>query len=148
MSKRYQKLILRLIVFLTSLFMLLLINTRLAIVNALLGITLLLVLELFKKVSRKKLISVSLITFSLLFFAFFAFAKAFPYILDKYTTVTFAHMDKVNQLDDFENPEAEVFNSFVTRVSIWNTAWERAQEDLWVGKLTVKNPYTMPMTSP
>jgi O-antigen ligase len=62
-----------------------------------------------------------------------AFAKAFPFIIDKYTKVTFAHMDMVGRLDELENPEAQVYSSFVTRVSIWKTAWERAQKDLWIG---------------
>jgi hypothetical protein len=32
---------------------------------------------------------------------------------EKYSTVTFAYMD-VGKLDEIENPEAKVFNSFVT----------------------------------
>jgi hypothetical protein len=37
---------------------------------------------------------------------------------EKYSTVTFAYMDKVGKLDEIENPEAKVFNSFVTRVHL------------------------------
>lgn len=123
----------RIVLFFASLFMLLIINTRLAIANAVLGIFLILFFELFKKVSRKKLISITAGTGVLLMVLFFAFAKAFPYITEKYSSVTFAHMDKVGKLDDFENPEGAVFNSFVTRVSIWKTAWERAQKDIVLG---------------
>lgn len=123
----------RLLLFLSSVLMLLIINTRLAIANALVGIFLVLFIELFKKVSRKKLIGITAGTGLMLMIAFLAFAKAFPYITEKYTSVTFAHMDKVGKLDDFENPEGAVFNSFVTRVSIWKTAWERAQDDLIFG---------------
>ena len=123
----------RTLLFLISVFLLLIINTRLAVANAFIGIFLVLFLELFKKVSRKKLVTVTASTLAVLILMVFAFAKAFPYITKKYTTVTFAHMDKVGKLDDFENPEGEVFNSFVTRVSIWKTAWERAQKDIWIG---------------
>ncbi|MEO9952216.1 O-antigen ligase family protein [Nonlabens sp.] len=123
----------RTVLFLASLLMLLIINTRLAIANAVLGIFLILFFELFKKVSRKKLISITAGTGVLLMVVFFAFAKAFPYISEKFSSVTFAHMDKVGKLDDFEDPEGEIYSSFVTRVSIWKTAWERAQEDVWFG---------------
>lgn len=133
LNNKWQVLTYRLLLFIASIFMLLIINTRLAIANALLGIFLVLFIELFRKVSRKKLLTITSSIGVLLFVIFFAFAKAFPYITKKYTSVTFAHMDKVGQLDDFENPEGEVFNSFVTRVSIWKTAWERVQQDIWVG---------------
>ncbi len=123
----------RIVLFIASLLMLLIINTRLAIANAVLGIFLILFFELFKKVSRKKLISITAGTSVLLMVVFFAFAKAFPYITEKYSSVTFAHMDKVGKLDDFEDPEGEIYSSFVTRVSIWKTAWERSQEDLLFG---------------
>lgn len=123
----------RFLLFISSVLMLLIINTRLAIVNALFGVFLILFIELFRKVSRKKLVTITAGTGLVLTIVFFAFAKAFPYITEKYTSVTFAHMDKVGKLDDFENPEGAVFNSFVTRVSIWKTAWERAQEDIVVG---------------
>jgi O-antigen ligase len=123
----------RSLLFIASIFMLLIINTRLAIANALLGIFIVLFMELFKKVSRKKLAAITSSIGVLLIVLFFAFAKAFPYITEKYSSVTFAHMDKVGELDDFENPEGAVFNSFVTRVSIWKTAWERAQDDIIFG---------------
>jgi len=123
----------RLLLVFASVFMLLIINTRLAIVNAVAGVFLVLFIELFKKVSRKKLVTIVASTGIILVIVFLAFAKAFPYITEKYTSVTFAHMDKVGKLDDFEKPEVEVFNSFVTRLSIWKTSWDRAQDDIWIG---------------
>ncbi|WP_339685156.1 O-antigen ligase family protein [uncultured Nonlabens sp.] len=130
---KWQLVTYRFLLFIASIFMLLIINTRLAIANALLGIFIVLFMELFKKVSRKKLVTITSSIGVLLIVVFFAFAKAFPYIIEKYSSVTFAHMDKVGELDDFENPEGAVFNSFVTRVSIWKTAWERAQDDIIFG---------------
>ena len=43
---------------------------------------------------------------------------------EKYGKATFAYMDKVGRLDEIENPETRVFNAFVTRLSIWKSAWE------------------------
>lgn len=123
----------QLVITITSLFLLLFINTRLAIANAFFGVFVVLFLELVKKVSRKKLVSISLGVLLTFMLVGGAFAKAFPFIIDKYTKVTFAHMDMVGRLDELENPEAQVYSSFVTRVSIWKTAWERAQKDLWIG---------------
>lgn len=113
--------------------MLLLINTRLALVNGISGVLFILFIELFKKIPRSKLIKIISSTAVVLLLSFFAFAKAFPYTLNKYTKVTFAHMDKVGKLDDFESPEHEVYSSLVTRVSIWKTASEVALDNLWIG---------------
>jgi hypothetical protein len=33
-------------------------------------------------------------------------------------------MDKVGKLDEIDHPEIVVYSSFVTRVSIWKSAWE------------------------
>lgn len=120
-------------VFVWSLAILLIINTRLAIVNAVLGLFLILFMELAKRVSHKKLLKSTFALAILILVSFIAFAEAFPYAKKKFTTVTFSNMDMVGRLDEFENPEGTVFNSLVTRVSIWKTAWERAQDDLWLG---------------
>lgn len=113
--------------------LLLIINTRLAIVNAIIGLFLVLYMELVKKVSRKTLIKSTIILSASVLVCLYTFAEAFPYVKQKFTTVTFANMDMVGRLDEFEDPEGTVFNSFVTRVSIWKTAWERSQDDLWLG---------------
>lgn len=124
----------RLILFIGSIIILFIINTRLAIVNSLIGMCLILCNELFKKkVSLKKLISITAGIGLIFFIILLSFTKVFPYITEKYTVVTFAHMDKIGRLDEFENPEGEVFNSLVTRLSIWKTAWERAQRDILIG---------------
>jgi O-antigen ligase len=120
-------------IFLWSFFMLLIINTRLAIANAVGGLFIVLFMELAKRVSHKKLLKSTFALAILILVSFIAFAEAFPYAKKKFTTVTFSNMDMVGRLDEFENPEGTVFNSLVARVSIWKTAWERAQDDLWLG---------------
>jgi hypothetical protein len=59
---------------------------------------------------------------------FFPVQKNNPYMKEKYSTVTFAYMDKVGKLDEIENPEAKVFN--LLRVSIWKSAWELSLDHL------------------
>lgn len=124
----------RLFLFIGSVLMLLIINTRLAILSAFGGIFMVLFMEFFnKKISKRKIISIMAGTVVIFLIVLLGFIKVFPYMIKKYTNVTFAHMDKIGQLDEFENPEGEVFNSLVTRLSIWKTAWDRAQEDLLIG---------------
>jgi len=52
---------------------------------------------------------------------------------EKYSSVTFAYMDKVGKLDEIDHPEIKVFNSLVTRVSIWKSAWELSLQHLPFG---------------
>ncbi|WGK65803.1 O-antigen ligase family protein [Croceiramulus getboli] len=120
----------RLLLFVVSAFMLLFVNTRLAIVNALLGILLILVFYLWKASSSRKALNLAFISLAICAGLFFAFAKAFPHILEKYSTVTFAHMDKVGRLDEIDRPEVTVYNALVTRVSIWKSASEVARNNL------------------
>ncbi|MNF79262.1 O-Antigen ligase [compost metagenome] len=42
-------------------------------------------------------------------------------------------MDKVGKLDEIDHPEIKVFNSLVTRVSIWKSAWELSVQNLPFG---------------
>jgi O-antigen ligase len=126
-------LIFRIILWCLSVFMLLYLNTRIAVGIALVGIPAIIFLELSRQVNIRSLIISTSSAALLLICIVFAFAKANPYMLEKYTTKTFKNMNMVGRLDEFDDPEGEVFTSFVTRLSIWKTAWDRAQDDLWIG---------------
>jgi O-antigen ligase len=63
----------------------------------------------------------------------FAFAKTNTYMMEKYTKGSFENLDMVGRLDEFDDPEGEIFSSLVTRVSIWETALKRSQQDIWIG---------------
>src|SRR5690606_29006635 len=69
------------------------------------------------------------LTAIILFVAF----RTNPYMKEKYGKATFAYMDKVGRLDEIENPETKVFNAFVTRVSIWKSAWELGRKNPFIG---------------
>lgn len=120
-KKLIKIIIYRIIVFVLSVFILFVINTRLAIFNVFLGIPLISGLFLLRNVPKIKAYKlISIITGTIIGFALI-FILTFPYVIDKFTSLTFKHMDKVGQLDSFDNPEAEVYSSLVTRVSIWKT---------------------------
>ncbi|WP_405330687.1 O-antigen ligase family protein [Leeuwenhoekiella sp. LLG6367-2.1] len=122
----------RIAIFILSILILFYINTRLAIINAFFGI----VLITFYKESgflkfrnyRKTFLGIGLfLTLAV------AFIAVFPYSIQKFTTVTFGHLDKVGKLDELENPEQTVFNSLVTRLSIWKSGIELASKNPIIG---------------
>ncbi|MEH6658775.1 O-antigen ligase family protein [Leeuwenhoekiella marinoflava] len=122
----------RFVFFLLSLIVLFYINTRLAIASAFFGIILVSFFEnkaLFSAKTFTKL-TVGLVVFVLLGIGF---VKLFPYSIQKFSDVTFAHLDKVGKLDQLENPETEAFNGLVTRLSIWKSSLEVALKNPVVG---------------
>lgn len=132
-KKRFTVKTINLFLFIVSFFLILFVNTRLALFDALIGFALVFFYEIIKKHSLKKVVGVlSILTISL-GIVFYVYIQSNPYMKEKYYTVTFAHMDKVGKLDEIKNPEAEVYNSFVTRVSIWKSAWELSLKNLPFG---------------
>lgn len=121
------------IVFLFSFFFVLFVNTRMALFNVLIGFVLVFFAEIFRNYSVKKVIGILVVLIAVLGSVLFLFIQNNPYMKEKYSTVTFAYMDKVGKLDEIDHPEAKVFNSLVTRVSIWKSAWELSQKHLAFG---------------
>jgi hypothetical protein len=121
------------IVFILSFFFVLFVNTRMALFNAFVGFTLVFFGEVVRKYDFKKVVGTMTVLIVLLGGVLFIFVQNNPYMKEKYSTVTFAYMDKVGKLDEIENPEGKVFNSLVTRVSIWKSGWELSQKNLLFG---------------
>ncbi|WP_281231277.1 O-antigen ligase family protein [Flavobacterium gelatinilyticum] len=124
--------ILRTLIFLLSFFFVLFVNTRMALVNVFIGFLIVLFYAVnhynFKKIALKVLP-----LFALLAVVLFLFVQKDPYMKEKYSSVSFAYMDKVGKLDEIDHPEVKVFNSLVTRVSIWKSAWELSLKNLPFG---------------
>lgn len=120
-------------VFILSFFFVLFINTRMALFTVLIGFFLVFFGEVMHEYNFKKvLITLTLLIVTLGGVLFF-FVQNNPYMKEKYSSVTFAYMDKIGKLDEIENPEAKVFNSLVTRVSIWKSGWELAVKNMPFG---------------
>ncbi|MFV8324751.1 O-antigen ligase family protein [Flavobacterium sp. ZS1P14] len=116
-----------------SFFFVLFVNTRMALFNMLIGFGLVFFYQVIQKYNFKKGIGIAAVGLVLLGSIFLLFVQKNPYMKEKYTAVTFAYMDKIGKLDAIENPEIKVFNSFVTRVSIWKSAWELSLKNLPFG---------------
>ena len=125
--------LLSLLVFVLSFFFVLFVNTRMALFNVIAGIIIIFFYEVIRNYNFKKVAAIIALGTILLGGILFLFVQRNPYMKEKYTSVTFAYMDKVGKLDEIENPEVKVFNSFVTRVSIWKSAWELSLDHLPFG---------------
>ncbi|HEX9151330.1 MAG TPA: O-antigen ligase family protein, partial [Flavobacterium sp.] len=121
------------IIFGLSFFFVLFVNTRMALFNMLIGFVLVFFYQIISKHNFKKGIGTAAVGLVLLGSIFLLFVQKNPYMKEKYTVATFAYMDKIGKLDAIENPEIKVFNSFVTRVSIWKSAWELSLKNLPFG---------------
>lgn len=130
-NRNYSVLIYRFILFFLSILTLFILNTRVAMLNAFFGLLLVTYLELKNKF--RKLILFLCGTIIIVGFSFAIFLVKFPYIINKYSSVTFKHMDKIGNLDDIENPEKEVYSALVTRLSIWKTTIDLSKRNLLIG---------------
>lgn len=116
-----------------SLYFLLYINTRLALLCTIIGM----VIVLFNVVLRnKKKMTAFLIltTFFVLFSSIMiVYVDKNPYMKKKYNDVTFNNLDKIGKLDEVENAQAKLCNSLVTRLSIWKSTLELIQKKPIIG---------------
>lgn len=125
--------IFRIIIFLFSFFFVLLVNTRMALLNALIGFLIVFIFEIKSRFSIKKMILTAITVLLVLGSILFAFIQKNPYMKEKYSTVTFAYMDKVGKLDEIDHPEIYAFNSLAVRLSVWKSAWELSVKNLPFG---------------
>ncbi|WP_230466697.1 O-antigen ligase family protein [Faecalibacter macacae] len=133
LKKKMNNIIYNIILFLIAFSFILIVNTRIALINIFLGCLIVLFFEFVKIYSFKKTILISIISLITFVGITAIYTKINPYMLDKYSTVTFDHMDKIGKLDEIENPEIVVFNALVTRVSIWKASYEVVLENLPFG---------------
>jgi O-antigen ligase len=121
------------LVFVLSFFFVLFVNTRMALINVLLGFVLVFFGEVIRKYDFKKVMGTLAVLILVLGGVLFIFLQNNPYMKEKYSSVTFAYMDKVGKLDEIDHPEYKVYNSLVTRVSIWKSGWELSEKNLLFG---------------
>ncbi len=133
MRKDKRLVFLTFIVFAFSFFNVLLVNTRMALFNVLVGYLFVVFSFFLAHFNLKKMMLYSVVIGGVVVGIFMLFVQKNPYMKEKYSSVTFAYMDKVGKLDEIDHPEIKVFNSLVTRVSIWKSAWELSLQHLPFG---------------
>jgi len=116
--------------FILSFFFLLLINTRIAIIILAINIIIL----FFKlKINIKTKLIISICISLIISIVFIVFSNKFPIAIDKFTHKTFNNLDKIGKLDEVKSPEIFVYSSLVTRLSIWKSSLELANNNYLIG---------------
>lgn len=121
------------VTFVLSFLLILIVNTRMALFDSLACFLAVFAYDVFSKYNFKSALKWISILLTVLLAVFVLYLQQNSYMREKYFSVTFKHMDKIGKLDEVENPELEVFNSFVTRVSIWKSALELSVKNLPMG---------------
>ncbi|SEF52375.1 O-Antigen ligase [Flavobacterium urumqiense] len=119
--------------FILSFFFVLYVNTRMALLATLVGFMTVGYFQISKRYSFKVIFKKAIITLILSGSVLFLFLQKDPYMKEKYSTQIFSNMDKVGKLDEINHPEIAVYSSFVTRLSIWKSAWELSLKNLPFG---------------
>ena len=119
--------------FIISFFFVLYVNTRMALLATLLGFVTVGYFQISKNYNSKVIFKRAIITLILIGSVLFLFLKKNPYMKEKYSTQIFSNMDKIGKLDEIDHPEIAVYSSFVTRLSIWKSAWELSLKNLPFG---------------
>lgn len=135
--KRYYQLktkerIINILLYFCAFLSVLLINTRVSLFTLFLG-NFLIVVAAFKanfiKANSSNFYFKVMIGISVLFLSVGVVYYKIPYMKNKYSNVTFNYLDKVGKLDEIENPESKVFNSFVTRITVWKAGKELIEQN-------------------
>ncbi|WP_231557077.1 O-antigen ligase [Flavobacterium sp. AED] len=119
--------------FILSFFFVLYVNTRMALLATFFGFITVGYFQISKSYSSKIIFKRAIITLVLIGSVLFLFIQKNPYMKEKYSTQIFSNMDKVGKLDEIDHPEIAVYSSFVTRLSIWKSAWELSLKNLPFG---------------
>lgn len=119
--------------FILSFFFVLYVNTRMALLATLVGFMTVGYFQISKRFSSKVFFKRAIVILVLIGSILFLFLQKDPYMKEKYSTQIFSNMDKVGKLDEIDHPEIAVYSSFVTRLSIWKSAWELSLKNLPFG---------------
>jgi len=119
--------------FVISFFLVLFVNTRMALLSMLLGFGVVFMFQFYNEKNYKRIKKTILVVsvFSLIVFGFYVRKNTF--MKEKYTTAMISHIDKIGKLDEIQHPEIEVYSSLVTRLSIWKSALELSVANLPFG---------------
>ena len=119
--------------FMLSFFFVLYVNTRMALLGTLFGFMTVGYFQISKSYGSKIIFKRAIIMLLLIGSVLLLFIQKNPYMKEKYSTQIFSNMDKVGKLDEIDHPEIAVYSSFVTRLSIWKSAWELSLKNLPFG---------------
>ena len=124
--------ILNTILFLISFGSILYVNTRNAMVLALIGYILIIGLMVFKRFDWKKASVISCTFLLIIAGSTYIFIKQYPYYKTKFMEGTFQELDKIGQLNSIENVHTKT-GTLVFRLSIWKYALDVVSKNILFG---------------
>ena len=118
-------LFIRLFCLVSSLFVMLIINTRVAIAIFAVGaISYIVYIFFVKGFTAKKMFFIS----AILGIISTVFLFTFPYTLEKFKKKTFNQLDMIGKLDKIEKPEEKIYGSLVTRLTVWSVVLNMSEK--------------------
>jgi O-antigen ligase len=132
-SKQFLFRAIHLLLFIISFVLILIINTRIALLVSCLGYFLVFIFYFFKNKNILQLIKTSSIFIFAISLVLIIFIKNNHFMEQKYNRMIFDKFEMVGQLDKIQRPEVEIYSSLVTRISIWKSTIDLAKENLLYG---------------
>jgi O-antigen ligase len=127
---KYFSLFIRVLCLASSLFVMLIINTRLAIAVFFVGASSYVAYIFFaNRLAAKKIYFVS----AILGVISIVFLLTFPYTLEKFQKKTFNQIDMIGKLDQIAQPEEKIYNSLVTRLTVWSVVLDMSTKKPMTG---------------
>jgi O-antigen ligase len=118
--------------FLISFFLILFVNTRMALFTAILGYLIVMYYEISRNYSVKKTVGIAVVVF-LTGLTFILFFQKQSYMKEKYTKLITSNLDKIGKLDEIDHPEIVAYSALVTRLTIWKTTIDLSLQNLPFG---------------
>ena len=122
-----------LILFLLTFCFLLIINTRVALLVSLFSYIFILLFEFNKVQDFSKNSRTIAVVIAGTLVLLFVFVRNNQFMAEKYNRLIFDKLEMVGKLDQIERPEVEIYGALVTRLTIWETTLNLANDHLLFG---------------
>ncbi|MSP84970.1 MAG: O-antigen ligase domain-containing protein [Flavobacteriaceae bacterium] len=132
-NKRFLVKTLHLLLFVISFILLLIINTRIALLVSILGYLLVIISHFLKNKNKLQILKTLSVFIVLISLILVIFIKNNHFMKEKYNRLIFDRFEMIGKLDQIESPEVEIYSSLATRLTIWKTTVDLAKNHLLFG---------------
>lgn len=132
-NKNFLLKILHILLFLLSFILILIINTRIALLGSFIGYFFVIISLSLKNKNIRYLIKTTSIFIFIISIILIVFIKNNNFMEQKYNRMIFDKFEMIGKLDKIERPEVEIYSSLVTRLTIWKSTIDLANEHLLYG---------------
>ena len=132
-KKHFLLKILHMLLFVLSFILILIINTRIALLVSFIGYLLVIIFLFLKNKNIRHLIKTTSIFIFIISIILIVFIKNNHFMEQKYNRMIFDKFEMIGKLDQIKRPEVEIYSSLVTRLTIWKSTIDLANEHLLYG---------------